>query len=97
MLSFESILHKRCSISTLLEIAQLKKEFWHYTIDEHLHWMDLNIGENDIHILLRNEKSELIAYLNIVEFTCQFGNTLRDCMGVMFVLDMTVKVSLSVI
>lgn len=82
MMNFNFISHKDCSKNILIEIANLKTEFWHYPLEEHLHWMERNILPDDVHLLLRDKKGVLIGYLNLITLTCQIKGGVEDCIGV---------------
>lgn len=81
-MNFEFVQHKKCSENIFIEISRLKDEFWHYPIEEHLRWMEKNLDSDDIHLLLRNEKNDLIGYLNLVNLSCQAENVSISCIGI---------------
>lgn len=54
------------SETLLREIISIKSESWPYTYEQHLEWMQQNLGENDIHVLLESD-GEFVAYLNLID------------------------------
>ena len=75
------IRHKEISNELLTEIAIIKKYHWKYTIEEHLNWMKENLDLNDIHVLMKDENSELIAYLNLVNISITLNEIENDFLG----------------
>jgi len=47
------------------EIIGVKAEHWNYTFSEHSKWMDENLTEDDVHIILYVD-SEIAGYANLV-------------------------------
>lgn len=62
---FDFIKHSECSKNILDEICQLKSQYWHYPLQEHLNWINSNLSNEDIHLILK-EKNHIIAYLDII-------------------------------
>jgi predicted GNAT family N-acyltransferase len=65
--SFELIKNKDLSAKNLNNIVTLKSEHWKYNFEEQVKWIRENIKENDYHLLLIDNASSLIGYMNLVE------------------------------
>jgi len=75
--------HKKISQKKLNEIIEIKTISWPYSPSEQLAWINSNIKENDIHVLLE-QNDILVGYLNLIEinliingileFGCGIGN-----------------------
>ena len=76
MMTIEFIRHAECSEELLINICRFKNLNWSYPIESHRRWIDNNLTEGDIHILLK-DNDKLIGYLNIVNVSIQCdGETL---------------------
>lgn len=66
MMHFDFIKHQIINDNTLASIIRLKNQVWPYPYSSHVEWINNNIGEDDVHLLLWFDK-ELIGYLNLVK------------------------------
>ena len=57
--------HKNIDQETINEIIEIKQLSWDYPFNEHLHWIQTNLKDNDLHVLLINNY-EIVAYMNLV-------------------------------
>lgn len=63
--------HNKLTPSLMQEIIKVKCIAWPYNYNEHLKWIENNLNNSDIHVLLyQNER--ILAYLNLVEISIQF-------------------------
>lgn len=76
------IRHVDISNELLTEIATIKKYHWKYTLEEHLNWMKENLKFNDMHVVMKDENSELIAYLNLVNISITLNENENDFLGI---------------
>lgn len=68
MTSFEFIEHQAISLSLVNEIIRLKRTVWPYSTESHLEWIERNMYDNDVHLLIWEDTS-LIGYLDMVKVT----------------------------
>lgn len=66
----------------LNKIVSLKMQHWKYTRKEHINWIQNNISENDYHLLLFDNSNNLIAYLNLIYVTVNFGSDSQEYLGI---------------
>jgi hypothetical protein len=76
------IRHADITKELLIQIAVLKKYHWKYALEEHLNWMKENLNLNDIHVVMENDNSELIAYLNLVNISITLNDNENDFLGI---------------
>ncbi len=81
-MNFDFIKHSECSEKILNDICVLKKQHWDYPLDTQRKWLQENIADNDVHLLIRNSKGNLIAYLSLVEIEVAHSNDIIDMLGV---------------
>ena len=65
------IRHSDLSQADLLTIVKLKMQHWHFEESEQIKWIDKNISSCDYHLLITNNESVLIGYLNMVRLNVQ--------------------------
>jgi predicted GNAT family N-acyltransferase len=65
--TFELVKNKDLSFKNLKKVADLKCQHWKYSIDEQVKWIKENIKDNDSHLLLLENTSTLIGYMNLVK------------------------------
>ncbi|WP_346238521.1 hypothetical protein ABDK00_008270 [Niabella insulamsoli] len=73
MISVKKIQHKACSESILNKICSIKALNWKYSVEKQLKWIEENLHESDIHLLLELDSSP-IAYANLVAVTAMINN-----------------------
>jgi hypothetical protein len=78
---FKFIPQKSISKNYLQAIVKLKALHWKYSDDQHLDWIEKNLNQDDIHILLL-EKSTIVGYLNLVNITVLINNCETKFLGV---------------
>jgi len=52
----------------LEDIIRIKSVAWPYDVEKQTAWINNNISENDLHVILR-KKEENVAYLNLIDIT----------------------------
>lgn len=63
---FKFVKHSDCTNKVLLQIAELKQQYWQYPLESQIDWMHKKLRSDDIHLILRNENNtELLAYLTL--------------------------------
>lgn len=65
MFNLKFILHKEIEKNDLDEIIQLKSIAWEYSYEKQLEWINSNLSDLDIHVLLCLN-GEVVAYLNLI-------------------------------
>lgn len=65
----------------LLQVVNLKKKQWNYTVDEHLKWIAKNLRASDIHVFLILENKN-VAYLNLIDINIVIDNKVNVGWGV---------------
>lgn len=63
-----SIQHNTISDDMLNEVIQIKSVAWDFSVDSQFKWIEDNLKENDLHILLKVE-GEFVAYLNLIDIS----------------------------
>ncbi len=82
MMNFDFIKHSDCSGNILDEICGLKKQHWDYPLDAQREWLQENIADDDVHLLIRNNQGCLIAYLSLVGVKVSHNNDVFDMLGI---------------
>jgi len=65
--------HKALSIEVLDQIVEIKQKAWAYSRESHLKWINANIKDDDLHVLIIKE-GNIIAYLNLVLVSLEINN-----------------------
>ena len=63
------------------EIISVKSQYWRFSYESQLQWMDKNLQKGDLHFLLRNA-NQVIAYLNLVNINLLMDNEQIGAIGV---------------
>lgn len=61
---FKFIKHSDCNSKQLLQIGELKQQHWYYPLASQIEWMNKNLKNDDIHLIIQNE-TEFLAYLSL--------------------------------
>lgn len=73
--------HKEVTGKQLEKIISIKSNAWPYSIDKQIEWIDANLKESDIHVLLSlNERN--VAYLNLIEIEIKNDGYLLEGYGI---------------
>lgn len=65
----------------LNQVIKLKQQYWKYSYDSQVEWLDNNLSEDDMHVcLLFNTK--LVAYLNAVNLDIIADGRIENASGV---------------
>ena len=75
------IKHKDLNETNLFEIVNIKSIAWPYPKEKQLEWINKNIKENDIHVLLKENK-KAIAYLNLINIELIINNQTYKGLGI---------------
>jgi len=75
------IRHAGISYDRLEEIIKIKSQAWPYSFDKQLEWINSNLKDSDIHVLLQ-ESEKNIAYLNLIEIEIKIDGNLIDGYGI---------------
>jgi predicted GNAT family N-acyltransferase len=70
-MNIQFISHDKIDEKSMIEICKVKDESWPFGLNEQKNWIKHNIKNNDIHVLLYNDRNSLIGYTNIVKRTCE--------------------------
>uniref|UniRef100_A0A6C0AXA2 N-acetyltransferase domain-containing protein n=1 Tax=viral metagenome TaxID=1070528 RepID=A0A6C0AXA2_9ZZZZ len=73
--NFFHIKHSQLNYEYLDMIIKLKSQFWNFSKDSQLKWINKNVNKNDIHILLF-EKEKLIGYGLIMKKNCNIVDSI---------------------
>jgi len=65
MYKIQIIPNRTVSKELLTRIIEIKSAAWPYSFEKQLSWIEANLGEDDLHVLLYKE-DEPVAYLNLV-------------------------------
>lgn len=76
------IKHKDINSETLLDIIKVKSIAWPYPLNKQIEWIENNLKDDDIHVLLTDDKSKTVAYLNIVKTSISIDDEIHKCWGV---------------
>jgi predicted GNAT family N-acyltransferase len=60
------------------KIIELKNQHWKYSPNQHSDWLDKNLNKDDCHLLVSDEKDDLIAYLNLVNLKITKSNGFEE-------------------
>lgn len=80
-MKFDFIVHSDVSPELMLEIIALKSKQWHYSVEQHLKWIDENILPDDIHVIM-SDKEENLAYMNLVKISVSINNISLPFLGI---------------
>lgn len=81
MFHIKLIAHKEITEDELNEVIKIKSAQWHYSYEDQLQWIQKNIKDADIHVLLYfNENS--VAYLNLIDIDLKLGEVFVRGFGV---------------
>jgi len=72
--------HSAIDQKLLIKIIEVKMKSWPYSIEEQLKWIEKNIDDNDVHVLLIDSKDNILAYLNLIEIETTINNV--KCLAV---------------
>lgn len=78
---FEIIEHKFLSACEQDQIIELKQNYWKYSSASQKKWIEENVRDNDVHILLYDGDIP-IAYLCISGISVDVGNTSMEALGI---------------
>lgn len=81
MYSIKYIRHADMTQLDLVDVINLKKKQWDYTVDEHLNWIAENLKASDIHVFLTLENKN-VAYLNLIDLNIFVDNKIAASWGV---------------
>ncbi len=65
----------------LSEIISIKMIAWPYSYDSQLNWLDLNLKNNDIHVMLYSN-SKLVAYMNLIQIELLIDSVKYGALGI---------------
>lgn len=68
------ILHKELNDENLKKIIDIKSIAWPYSFEKQLKWIENNIKDEDIHVLLLDDNNAITAYLNMVSINFTINN-----------------------
>ena len=73
--------HSGVTENDLNEIIKIKSVAWPYGFEDQVNWMNLNLKESDIHVLLAM-KGTLVAYLNLITIEIIINGKTFNSLGV---------------
>lgn len=76
------VVHKNLTSKELQDIIQIKSISWPYSKEKQLKWIERNINENDVHVLLFSKENKLIAYANLINIDLTINNQNNLALGV---------------
>lgn len=80
-ISTQLIKHSEASKELLESIANIKSIRWQYPLEKQLQWMNDNLQQNDVHLLVYFENN-LIAYTNFVNVEVIINDVPTQFMGI---------------
>lgn len=80
-MKFKFISHSKLSSDDVKKIVELKNIHWKYTFEQHLSWMETNLLDDDIHIMMF-EDEELVGYMNLVNITVTINSEDVSFLGI---------------
>lgn len=81
MYNLKLISHKDIKSEELYEIIAVKSVAWPYHFQKQLDWINLNIKNNDIHVLLYFDEL-LVAYLNLIKIEFSVDQIVKQGYGI---------------
>jgi len=75
-------MHQELNTSDLNKIIALKMQHWSYPEHEQKGWIDHNLLPNDHHLLMKDEKGSLLAYLNLVNVIINTESYCNEFVGI---------------
>lgn len=81
MIQLEVIQHKNINKKQLDDIIKVKSHAWSYSYRSQLDWINSNLKDSDIHVLLKKE-SLAIAYLNLITIQLMINDENVEGLGV---------------
>lgn len=82
IISIEFVSNKELDFLSLNKIINLKMQHWNYQMEDQIQWIKKNIRDNDFHLMLFDNKKELIAYLNIINLKIEIENKEMKYLGI---------------
>lgn len=76
------IFHKDITENELLEVIKIKSIAWPYSLENQLQWIKDNIEDDDIHVLLMDEKNDVKAYLNMIAIVFKINGKINSGFGI---------------
>jgi hypothetical protein len=73
--------HKKLTDEIISEIIYVKSKQWKYSFDQHKKWIESNLKNEDIHVLLYSN-NKIVAYSNLVSILVNFDGKQTSCLGV---------------
>lgn len=74
--------HTELNDDDISKIVGIKNISWNYSFKEHVRWMEDNLHDNDIHLMLYNINNELIGYSNLVHINVLIDGKKTPFIGV---------------
>ena len=74
------VCHNQVSEIQIKNIIELKQQYWSYPIESQLKWIKNNIHNDDLHVMLYDEKL-LIGYLNLVKLEVEIDGVKYQANG----------------
>lgn len=64
------------------KIITLKRQYWKYCRESHITWLKDNLKKGDYHLLIKDNKHFLIAYLNIIKLQINIDGDIFNYWGI---------------
>lgn len=83
-MNWKTVKHGDITIAEGLRIAELKNQHWPYGIDSQIHWMKINLQDDDIHLIgEENEECEALkAYITLSQLRVDIDGESYDSIGI---------------
>ena len=81
MFTNQIIRHKDADSSILDRVIALKQSAWPYPKESQLAWMQTNLKDNDLHVILMQDGND-VAYLNLCVIHCKINGEELQCWGI---------------
>lgn len=81
MFNLKLIPHKEVTQNELYKIIQIKSTAWSYSYEKQLEWINSNLSDLDIHVLLYLN-GEAVAYLNLIDIELIIDGSLKKAYGI---------------
>jgi hypothetical protein len=73
--------HKEVTSNQLKDIIKIKSKAWPYSFERQLEWINANLKEADIHVLLSLNETD-VAYLNLIDIALKLDGIVNEGYGI---------------
>ena len=73
--------HKEVTSNQLKDVIKIKSKAWPYSFERQLEWINANLKEADIHVLLSLNETN-VAYLNLIDIELKLDGIVNESYGI---------------